>query len=91
MLVGDAELDEGTNAEAIAFARAAGLGRLTVVVIDNQSSTHGWPGGIAARFAVEGWLTHEVDGRDHDALETALRETHPERPSVVVAVVGAKR
>ncbi len=91
VLVGDAELDEGTNAEAIAFARAAGLGRLTVVVIDNQSSTHGWPGGIAARFAVEGWLTHEVDGRDHDAIETALRETHPERPSVLVAVVGTKR
>jgi len=91
VLVGDAELDEGTNAEAIAFARAAGLGRLTVVVVDNRSSTHGWPGGIAGRFAVEGWVTREVDGRDHDALETALRKTDPERPGVVVAVVGAQR
>ena len=91
VLVGDAELDEGTNAEAIAYARAAALGRLTVVVIDNQSSTHGWPGGIAARFAVEGWLTREVDGRDHAALEAALCATHPEWPSAVVAIVRAKR
>jgi transketolase len=91
VLVGDAELDEGTNAEAIAYARAAALGRLTVVVIDNQSSTHGWPGGIAARFAVEGWLTREVDGRDHAVLEAALCATHPERPSAVVAIVRAKR
>jgi transketolase len=91
VLVGDAELDEGTNAEGIAFARAANLAQLTAVVIDNRSSTHGWPGGIAARFAVEGWVAREVDGRDHDDLEAALRETHPERPAVVVAVTEAKR
>jgi transketolase len=91
VLVGDAELDEGSNAEAIAFARAARLGNLTTVVVDNHSSTHGWPGGIASRFAVEGWLTTEVDGRDHDALEAALVTTDPDRPSVVVAVVGRKR
>ena len=88
VLVGDAELDEGTNAEAIAFARAASLGRLTVAVIDNRSSTHGWPGGIASRFAVEGWSAREMDGRDHDALEAALRETQPDRPTAVVAIVA---
>jgi transketolase len=86
-LVGDAELDEGSNHEAIAFAGRAGLERLTVVVIDNASSTHGWPGGIAARFAVEGWATATVDGRDHDALAAALRTGHHGRPNVVVAVV----
>jgi len=91
VLVGDAELDEGTNAEAIAFARAASLGHLTVVVIDNRSSTHGWPGGIASRFAVEGWAASEVDGRDHDALEAAFRETHPDRPTAIVAVTEDKR
>ena len=91
VLAGDAELDEGTNAEAIAFARAARLGQLTVVVIDNRSSTHGWPGGIASRFAVEGWAAREVDGRDHDALETAFRETHADRPTAIVAATGGKR
>ena len=91
VLIGDAELEEGSNAEAIAYARAAGLGNLTAVVVDNRSSTHGWPGGIASRFAVEGWLASEVDGRDHDALEAALRTTDPARPTAVVALVDRPR
>ena len=72
VLVGDAELDEGSNHEAIAFARAARLDTLHVVVVDNASSTYGWPGGVEARFAVEGWSVRRVSGRDHDALEAAL-------------------
>jgi len=65
VLVGDAELEEGSNAEAIQFAGRVGLDRLTTVVIDNDSAGRGWPGGIAARFAIEGWATVDVDGRDH--------------------------
>jgi transketolase len=90
VLVGDAELDEGTNHEAIAYAGATGLDNLTAVVVDNQSATHGWPGGIASRFGVNGWLTHTVDGRDHAAIEEALRATSPHQPTVVVAVVAPK-
>lgn len=89
-LVGDAELDEGSNHEAIAYAAAAGLDRLHVVVVDNQSATHGWHGGIAAHFAVAGWSTATVDGRDHAALLDAYRRPHPGRPHAVVAVVGPK-
>ncbi len=93
VLVGDAELDEGSNAEAAALAGALGLARLTVVAIDNRSATHGAPGRIAARFAVEGWATAEVDGRDHDALEVALRDrpaAEDPRPRLVLARVEAK-
>jgi transketolase len=90
VLVGDAELDEGTNHEAIAYAGATGLDGLTAIVVDNQSATHGWPGGIAARFSVSGWSTSIVDGRDHAALETALITSPPGRPHVVVAVVEPK-
>ena len=86
-LLGDGELDEGSNHEAIAFAGRAGLGRLTAVVVDNGSATWGWPGGIERRFEVEDWATALVDGRDHDALETALSLTDPVRPTAVVAVV----
>ncbi|MFP5023210.1 transketolase [Pseudonocardia phyllosphaerae] len=91
VLLGDAELDEGSNAEPIQYAARAGLDRLTAVVIDNSSATHGWPGGIGARFAVEGWAAAEVDGRDHDALERALTADPGGRPSVVVARVEPKR
>lgn len=85
VLVGDAELDEGSNHEAIVFAGAARVDRLTAVVIDNASSTHGWPGGIARRFYLEGWSAATVDAHDHDALERALTQSHPGRPHVVVA------
>jgi transketolase len=89
-LVGDAELDEGSNAEAIAFAGAVGLGALTVVAVDNDSATHGWSGGLETRFAVESWATSRVDGRDHDLLAGALAQTQPRRPTLVVAEVEAK-
>ncbi|MGH2427599.1 MAG: thiamine pyrophosphate-dependent enzyme [Candidatus Limnocylindria bacterium] len=87
VLVGDAELDEGSNHEAIVLAGRLGLDRLTVVVVDNRSATYGWPGGIAGRFEIEGWASASVDGRDHDALEAALTAEHIGQPKVVVAVV----
>lgn len=90
VLVGDAELDEGSNHEAMVVAGARGLDRLTAVVIDNQSASLGWPGGVAERFAVEGWDTHIVDGREHDAVAAALEADHPGRPLAVVAVVEPK-
>jgi transketolase len=89
-LVGDAELDEGSNHEAIAFAGRAGLGNLVVVAVDNQSSSYGWPGGLAARFSLEGWSSATVDGRDHAALERAFSVEHEGRPHAVVAVVEPK-
>ncbi|HEX5296604.1 MAG TPA: transketolase [Streptosporangiaceae bacterium] len=76
VLVGDAELDEGSNSEAIVYAGAAGLPNLTVVAVDNRSSSGGWgPGGIEAHFAVAGWSVTRVSGRDHLALAAAFRAT----------------
>ncbi|MYX17876.1 transketolase [Streptomyces sp. SID8374] len=90
VLVGDAELDEGSNHEAIAHAGPAGLEQLHTVVIDNASATHGWPGGIASRFEAAGWSAATVDGRDHDALYAAFTAPHPGRPRAVVARVEPK-
>lgn len=94
VLVGDAELDEGSNHEAVELAAALDLAALTVVVVDNASASYRRPGRIAQRFAVEGWRTAAVDGRDHAQLELALsrpagRPVHG-RPSVVVARLEAK-
>jgi transketolase len=86
VLLGDAELDEGSNYEAIGYAAATRL-PLTAIVIDNRSSTLGWPGGIGSRFI--GWEVSTVDGRDHQALERAL-SPRPDRPRVVVATVEGK-
>jgi transketolase len=86
VLVGDAELDEGSNHEAMAYAGAVGLPNLNVVVADNGSASHGWPGGIASRFTAHGWSATTVDMSDHEALHEAFTAPHPDRPQATVAV-----
>jgi transketolase len=85
VLVGDGELDEGSNWEAVQFAGRRRLHTLTAIVVDNGSASYGWPGGIARRFEREGWDAVTVDGRDRDALEDALCRTHLGGPGCVVA------
>ena len=87
VLVGDAELDEGSNHEALELAAALHLDALTVVVVDNRSSSYAVPGRIAARFATEGWQVETVDGRDPTALEPALTRRGAGVPNAVVATV----
>lgn len=90
VLVGDAELDEGSNHEALAFAGSYGLETLHTLVIDNSSATYARPHGIAERFRVAGWSTSEVDGRDHEALYAAYVAPHPGQPRAVIAHVEPK-
>jgi transketolase len=90
-LLGDAEMDEGSVGEAIVLAGRERLASLVAIVIDNASSSRGWPGGIAARYELEGWDAVTIDGRDHDAIEAALRREHPGHPLAVVAQVEAKQ
>jgi transketolase len=87
-LVGDGELDEGSNWEAVQYAGRVGLGSLTAIVVDNDSAALGWPEGIERRFLLEGWIAQRVDGRDHDALEAALLPAPgATRPRCIVAEV----
>lgn len=87
VLVGDAELDEGSNHEAIALAGALGLDTLTVVVIDNASASYQRSPRLTGLFEREGWATYTVDGHSHDQLEAALTQHTPGRPTAVVARV----
>ncbi len=91
VLAGDAELDEGSNHEAIAVAARLRLDAVHAVVVDNASATYGWPGGAEARFAVEGWSVARAQGRDHGALETALTAPHPGQPRLVVVTTAPER
>ena len=87
-LVGDAELEEGSNWEAVQHAGRIGLSSLTAIVIDNDSSSHGWPDGVERRFMLEGWVARRVDGRDHEQLAAALApDPGGARPRAVVAEV----
>jgi transketolase len=89
VLVGDAELDEGSNHEAIALAGRWRLDRLRCVVVDNDSASLGWPGGIARRFEVEGWSSAHADAADHGALHRAL--TQPATGPHVTVVRTARK
>ena len=83
-LVGDAEMNEGSNWEAVLIAPHLRLGNLTMLVIDNHSSTPDmspW----AERLGGFGWDVREVDGHDRVALEVALRRRHEHTPVAVVA------
>lgn len=90
VLVGDAELDEGSNHEALELAAGLGLSALSVVVVDNRSSSYAVPGRIGDRFAVEGWHQVTIDGRNHAELEKALAHREVDRPNAVIAVVEEK-
>ena len=84
VLCGDAELNEGSNWEAILLAPQLRLGNLTLLVIDNDSSSlkmSPW----GARLGSFGWDVHVVGGHDQRALERALRVRHPGQPVAVVA------
>lgn len=85
VLCGDAELNEGSNWEAIALAPNLGLANLTLLVIDNHSSSFE-PTSWTDRLGAFGWQVHEADGHDLDALEAAILTEH-DAPLVVVADV----
>jgi transketolase len=84
VLTGDAELNEGSNWEAIMLAPHLGLGNLTLLAIGN----HSWTIPMApweARLGAFGWRVELVDGHDHAALEVALSIRDDRVPTAVVA------
>jgi len=84
VLCGDAELNEGSNWEAILLAPQQQLGNLTLLVIDNRSSSPDmspWQ----ERLGGFGWDTRVVGGHDQTALGAALGVRHDSTPTAVVA------
>jgi len=78
VVVGDGELHEGANWEAIMFAAQHNLDNLHLVVDDNSISMLGYTnqivshGDLGARLSSFGWDCLEVQGHDVVALRVAL-------------------
>ncbi len=93
VLLGDGELGEGSNWEALLFAAHHGLENLVAVIDYNklQSLTtvdqtlRIEP--LADKFTAFGWCVREVDGHDHAALASALGSTPwtAGKPSMLIA------
>jgi transketolase len=92
-LVGDGELQEGSNWEALMAAGHRGLEQLTVVVDRNglqqgaatEDTSRLEP--LAAKANAFGWAVTEVDGHDHGALLSTFESLPVEagKPSFVIA------
>jgi transketolase len=78
VVVGDGELHEGANWEAIMFASQHRLDNLNLIVDNNGISMLGYTdeivshGSLTARFNAFGWECHDVDGHDVLAVKSAL-------------------
>jgi transketolase len=91
VVLGDGELQEGSNWEAAMTAAHHGLDSLTTIVDRNglqqgdrtEQTTRLEP--LADKWASFGWETREADGHDHAALLSALRPSTTGRPVAVIA------
>ena len=83
VLCGDAELNEGSSWESILLAPHLHLTNLTLLVIDNHSSSipmAPWE----PRLGSFGWDVVVVDGHDQDQLYDALSSRSLERRNAVI-------
>ena len=88
--VGDGELQEGSNWEAIMYAGHRKLANLTLVVDKNDlqqgarvSATNSLDP-LDAKLVAFGWDVSVIDGHDHEVLHSTLSSRHS-RPHAVIA------
>ena len=94
VVVGDGELHEGANWEALMFASHHKLDNLHLIVDDNQISMLDYTNEIVShnelikRLTSFGWDCIEVDGHDVSAVQTALlqqKELCAGKPKALIA------
>ncbi|MFH2105351.1 MAG: transketolase [Parcubacteria group bacterium] len=92
VLVGDGELQEGQNWEALMFANQHKLNNLTLIVDDNGMQLEGPTenitdlGDIGEKMADFGWMTLEIDGHDLEQIEEAIESAQSSsEPTAIIA------
>jgi transketolase len=91
VLVGDGECDEGLIWESAMAACNFSLSNLTVIVDCNGMQSDGRKSEImnhfsdAEKFRAFGFEVAEIDGHQHEAIESALRLRHATRPIAIIA------
>jgi transketolase len=91
VVLGDGELQEGSNWEAAMAAGHRGLSNLTAIVDRNRLQQGAGPEDtnrlepLADKWRSFGWDVQEVDGHDHGALYDTLSKRGGSHPRCVVA------
>jgi len=90
VLVGNGELNEGSNWEAVLLAKQQNLGNITVIVDDNGMQSDGRSTEIldvdlASVFKSFGWQTLPCNGHSVFELLIAFEPSESDKPKVVLA------
>ena len=91
VVLGDGELQEGSNWEAAMYAGHRGLDNLTAIVDRNRLQQGARTEATNAleplvdKWRAFGWDVHEVDGHDHAALLAAIEAPRIGKPRFLVA------
>ena len=90
VIVGDGELNEGSNWEAVALASQYKLDNLLVVVDNNSLQSDGKCDEIVgqdleALWNAYGWQVLKCDGHSIDDLQKAISLNHANKPLVILA------
>jgi len=90
-LLSDGEMDEGSNWEALMFASHHKLSNLTVIIdynklqsLDSISNTLGLEP-LKEKIEAFGCKVLQIDGHDHNVLQSALESQSSDRPLVIIA------
>lgn len=91
VLLGDGEMDEGSNWEALMFAAHHKLDNLIAIIdynkiqsMDTVSNTLGLEP-LADKLNAFGCVVKEIDGHDHEQLITAYSSYSESKPLVIIA------
>jgi transketolase len=91
VLMGDGELDEGSNWEVFLFAGHHNLSRLVAIIdrnyLQSMKSTEETLSlePLRDKFVAFGWNVLEVDGHNHRELISSLLDNKSNKPTVVIA------
>jgi len=96
VIVGDGEMNEGSNWEAIMFAGAKGIKNLCLIIDDNGLQLMGATKDIISNEHLAktlpnfGFDTEVVDGHNHAALEKALKRQGAKPRAIIAKTVKGK-
>lgn len=86
VLVGDGELNEGSNWEAILLAANHNLNNLICVVDHNKSTDRALKmDDLKNKFQSHGWSAVEIDGHNYEQIKSSLSKESSNQPLAIVA------